>query len=176
MNGLIAVRVTPIQHVEHDNFAPGCVQREPNAPFTNPQTVFAYERLDGIDVTSAGLAELLDAIENQSALLDRNALALFGRGTCPNVTPDGHCSSSQSLRSSSCVYVGSPARNDALAASTAARSSSVSGSSVSGAFARASNTGSSFSARDIAEVWLHCSTLPSLATSGPDLAGKVGFR
>ena len=66
-----------------------------------------------------------------------------------------------SSASSSSVLVGSPARNEAFAAATAARSSSVSGSSEGGAFRSAAITGSSFSARGIPRVCTRTNGLPS---------------
>ncbi len=54
MNASITVRVTSIQDVKYDEFSSGRIEREPDPPFTNAQTVLANERLDGLNVSTSG--------------------------------------------------------------------------------------------------------------------------
>lgn len=152
MNALVLVRPAANEDVQNHEFCTGYIERKANAPFANPQSIFTNERFDGCDVASARCTELRNRIENLLTLLFRDAVALLECRPRPDITPLSHGFSSQCLRTSSCEYNRPPARTSALAASTAACSSTVSGSSSSDAFAKARSTGSSFAARGIGQV------------------------
>ncbi len=171
MIALVPIGFSAVQHMKHNEFTACSIKGEANTPLANSKPILTNERLDGLNVTVASLHECFDRRQDLSSLPERDGFKFFSCWLADYDTQT-HKSMPHSSASSCSVLVGSPARSDALATATAARSSSVSGSSEGRAFVKASITGSSFSASGMGQLWL---TQVGLATP-PAIAAQITVK
>ncbi len=162
----VAVGLTAVQDVKNDHLATSMVKCKPNTPVAYAEPIFTAERLDGFNVALPLGRKTMHALQDLRSrweIQPRELLARWLRELdCPV-----HNSTPVSFARSSSEMVPSPARNDLRAASTARCSSSVSGSSDTGAFINARVTGSSFSATGMPQVWHRSAPMPRTARMPP---------
>jgi len=173
MNPALPVNFATVGDVLNDHRLAGVVEGKQDAKITGSKSVLTGPSFHCHHVPLAKFDETRHRGEDSLPVLGMNPIAGPDSRLGPDVTP-GHARSSQRRSTSSCDNRGSPARIDAFAPSMARSSSSVSGSSDTGAFIRARVTGSSLGAVGgmTSQVW---SGAASRATAGGRNGGNASF-